>query len=88
MTCLQLAKIIECLFTNRHIGTRHFYSDDTTKADLVQMISDTYGFNVEVNPIVYYHSCDRTLRTEYPNVFLTIPDLLTQLQEQKEFRWS
>jgi dTDP-4-dehydrorhamnose reductase len=87
ITCLQLAKICEWVMANNYLwrGTRHFFSPSPiSKADLVEMISDIYELNNKIKKIEGPSDCDRTLDSIYASEIF-IPDLKTQIIEQKNF---
>jgi len=87
VTCLQLAKICEWIINTNYFwqGVKHIYSPTViSKADLVEMISEIYGLNNKVEKISALVDCDRTLFSLNPIPF-KIPDLRTQIIEQKNF---
>ena len=87
ITCLQFAKVCEWVIENNLFwnGVRHFYSPKSiSKADLVAMINKIYELHNEVIFGEGPADCDRTLSSVYSND-LVIPDLETQIIEQKNF---
>jgi dTDP-4-dehydrorhamnose reductase len=87
ITCLQFAKICRWVIENNNfwMGTRHFFSPKSvSKADLVEMISEIYELNNTVEKMSGPSDCDRTLSSIH-KLGITIPDLRTQIIEQKNF---
>ena len=82
VTCWQLSKIIKEIISTDNFweGVRHVYSPTpVSKYQLIKMISDVYGLDVNVKPIEAY-TCQRmTLATVYTPV--TVPELEVQLGE-------
>ena len=88
LTCLQLAKIFEFIILNNHYwdGVRHIFSPEiVTKNELVKMISDVHGLNVQVTPIEADISCDRSLSTIYNDIDFNIPPIKEQIEEQHNY---
>jgi dTDP-4-dehydrorhamnose reductase len=86
VTCLQLAKIVDQIISEKLYwqGVRHIFSPShISKFQLVEMIRDIYGLDIEIIAISANFS-DKTLCSIYPIVF-DIPDLQQQIQEQKSF---
>jgi dTDP-4-dehydrorhamnose reductase len=89
VTCLTYAKIIETMI-EKNIwwkGTRHVLSPRSlNKYELVKLITDTLGIEVNLKQVESKKKCDRTLQTIYPeNSFFNIPDLSLQIQQMQEF---
>lgn len=85
VTCLQLAKILKDHINSPFLkrGIQHIFSNDVSKAELVQMISDTFELNLRIIPTAVDY-CDRTLRS----IFLdcsNVPSLEVQLKELKDY---
>ena len=88
VTCLQYAKICKMIIENNAywFGVKHIHSpDEFNKFELVNMISDVYDLNITVNEFETDEKCDRTLSSKYDFSEFKIPDLKTQLIEQKKF---
>lgn len=89
LTCLQFAKVCKQIIDNNLYwnGTKHIHSNDLTKKELVETISDVYGLNIVVDPKETPVMCNRTLRT-IDQAFLNsfdIPSLRVQIEEMKDF---
>ena len=87
VTCLELSKICEWIINTKSfwMGVRHLFSPTAlSKADLVEMISVVYELNNTINKITGPVDCDRSLSTICPIPYV-IPELLTQIIEQKNF---
>lgn len=85
VTCLQLAKIIENIIASQSYwrGIKHIHSGKTiSKYDLLRLISKVYNKNLHVI-CCETEKCDRSLASE--DYVFDIPDLETQLYEQKMF---
>ncbi len=83
MTCWQLSKIIRKIVeTNTYwIGKRHFFSPrNVTKSELVQIISDVYDLEVNVNVVDDLVSKNMTLATNF-ELMEDIPDIHEQIVE-------
>lgn len=88
VTCLQMAKVFEFIIMNNIYwnGVRHVFSPEiVTKYELVKMISDVHGLNVQVTPIEADTSCDRSLSTIYNDIDFNIPPLKEQIEEQYNY---
>jgi len=89
ITCLQFAKVCEYIIKNDLYweGVKHVYSPNSvTKEELVNMISNIYELNIEVEPKEASSMCNRTLSTlNETDIDLTIPELSIQIQEMKDF---
>jgi len=88
VTCLQFAKICEYMIDNNIFwgGVKHIISPEIiSKYNLIKLISKIYNLNIKVNGHMTNNKCDRTLST-IKNIFKkNIPNLETQLIQQKEF---
>lgn len=87
VTCLELAKVCEWIINNDFYwkGVKHVYSPTiVNKAELIEMINDIYELNNEIEKVSAPVYCDRTLTSVDPIPF-DIPDLRTQIIEQKNF---
>lgn len=87
VTCLQLAKVIHTMIesingnTNEFFpGTRHIYSDTVNKAELLQLISDTFDLDLKINAVPGPYPCNRTLSTVHTTP-IQIPKLRDQLKD-------
>lgn len=83
VTCLQLSKIIIDII-NKNIfwtGTRHIFSNQVTKYDLVKIINEIYKLNIKITPINDKISVNRTLDTIYDIDEFNIPNLYKQIEE-------
>ena len=96
VTCLQLCKIVNEMIEQpvKH-KTQHIFSrDSVTKYELCQLIKLVYQLNVDIHPTQADQISgskidgvlDRTLDTEHEQY--KIPNLYTQLLEQKEFQFE
>lgn len=88
ITCLQYAKIIDCMIKNNIFwnGVRHIYSPNiVSKAELIDMINRQYNLNIDINNIDTKDICNRTLDSIYPSVF-HIPSLEDQIHDMYLFR--
>ena len=85
VTCLQLAKIIKPFIDDNTWwkGVRHFYSNDVTKQDLLEQISDAFNLDIKVNPAYAEQYCNRTLKSIYP--LPEIPNINIQIKELAEY---
>lgn len=88
VTCLQLAKEIEDIILKgkQWRGPRHYFSWDVTKDQLVRDIAKVYDKDIAITSGEAPVSIDRTLDTEYKGFFNSVPDIMTQLEEQRQ--WS
>lgn len=86
VTCHQLAKTIEEMIEKRCFwkGTRHVFSEKVSKYELVLMIKEIYGLDIEISPVDDANSIDRSLSSIYPAQF-EIPPLFEQIREAREF---
>ncbi|NBO99287.1 MAG: NAD-dependent epimerase/dehydratase family protein [Proteobacteria bacterium] len=87
ITCLEYAKFLEHLITNNKLwqGVRHIHSPHVvSKAELLQMISDTFDLDLTIEHTETGTKCDRSLCSVYDCDY-QIPPLTTQLQELKAF---
>ena len=86
VTCLQLAKVIHQLITEKIVwqGVRHLYSPTkVTKCELIGLINQVYKLDLTVVPTTT-ESVDKTLTSIYP-IPWNIPELWIQLEEQRNF---
>lgn len=90
LTCLEFSKVCKKIIDDNLYwkGTRHIHSNDLTKKELVETISNVYSLGITVEPKETPVMCDRTLRTVHEDFLksLTIPTLLVQIEEMKDFR--
>jgi dTDP-4-dehydrorhamnose reductase len=91
LTCLQMAKVFEDIIANNKYwnGARHIHSPNILKkSELVQMVSDIYELNINVNPIDAPAKCNRSLVSIYDSptapgkISFEIPDIESQIEEQ------
>jgi hypothetical protein len=85
---LQVAEVFETITANNlyWMGVHHVFSPDIlNKSELLSLVSKIYNLNIMVNPVDAPTKCDRTMSTIYPSPQFNIPDLETQIQEQKDF---
>ena len=61
-------------------GVRHVYACDVSKADLISAICRFYGHRAEIIPFEAPGSCDRRLRTRFPEWLRRLN--LSPLEEQ------
>ena len=90
VTCLQLAKIIkEIIHTNNYwLGVHHIFSPRSlSKYELISIINEIYCLNIKINKYKTEEKCDKTLKSNYSNLF-NIPDLYDQIKEQKQFKFK
>ena len=87
VTCLQLAKGIEQIITNKSYwhGVRHYFSETVTKAQLVRDIAEVYALNIQVTDCDANIGVDRTLGTIYNDTPAIDRSIKEQLIEQKNF---
>lgn len=89
ITCLQLAKIIHQIVEQNLIwkGIRHIFSNKSiSKYELAILINNVYDLGMDIEKESVEPDKNMTLKTQYPeNAFFDIPDLKTQLEEQKQF---
>ena len=87
VTCLQLAKAIEQIITNKSYwrGVRHYFSETVTKAQLVRDIAEVYGLDIRVTDCEANIGVDRTLGTIYKDTSVKAPSIISQIKEQKDF---
>lgn len=95
VTCLQLAKAIQCIIDNdtyKH-GLYHIHSNqDVSKHDLCKMIRDIYELNITIEPVeassisgsTIKQVLDRTLRSKHKLGIIT-PSIFNQIYEQRRF---
>ena len=85
ITCLQLAKIIDQMITEKiwWKGVRHIFSPTSvTKFELVQMINDVYKLNNTVLPLETKYTTNKTLNSIHDdNSHFNIPELNIQIEE-------
>jgi len=61
-------------------GLYHIHSDDLSKFELVTLIKEVFGLNIEIEPKVVETSCNRSIRTiKELNKKLNIPSIKEQL---------
>jgi dTDP-4-dehydrorhamnose reductase len=87
ITCLEWSKLIEKIINQNDFwkGTKHFISPtQTSKYDLVKMISNSYELGIEINPVDSELTVDRTLSTVF-DVKYDIPELELQIKEMQLF---
>ena len=91
VTCLQLAKIIHKIISEKNYwnGVRHIYSPTTvSKYELCKTISDIYELNIKVKEFDT-DKVDKSLSTIYgahENIF-DIPELEDQIREMRNFNF-
>lgn len=90
VTCLEFARVIDKIISN-HLwwnGIRHYFSGDTNKAELVTAIATVYGINLTINYTNAPNAKNMLLRSNYKELFddKPLPDIFTQLREQKDFK--
>jgi len=87
ISCLELCRIIkDVIFTKSFwLGPRHFYSEPTTKLDLLIKINKIYGLSLSIKSIECNTPCFRTLGSIYRGGFIKTP-LDEQIQELKAFQ--
>ena len=84
LTTLAAAQALATLLeTGAPAGLIHIHSDDVTKADLVQRLSDSFGLGLTVTVRDAPTAVDRRLRTAQPDrlALLEIPSLDRQLRD-------
>ena len=86
MCCLELSKFIEQVIVTQNFwkGTRHIFSEDLNKFELVNHINKIYSLGNIVNKVDTDISIDRTLRTSFEKIFTPKP-IIDQISESKEF---
>lgn len=87
ITCLEYAKFVDYLIKNKQLwdGVRHIHSPDVvSKAQLLQLISETFKLDLKIEPIETEPKCDRSLCSTFKCDY-QIPPLKAQLIELKEF---
>jgi len=89
LTCLQVAKVFEDIIVNNKYwkGVKHVHSPNiVTKLELLNMVNVTYDLNITVNPMEAATKCDRSLLTILvDDITFNIPDLIIQIEQQKDF---
>ena len=91
VTCLQLSKIIVEII-NKGLwwsGVRHIHSPSwVDKAELVNMVNNTYNLNITVHPKDADEKVDRTLQSIYIDEIhhFDVPDLKEQIKELQEYK--
>lgn len=90
ITCLQFAKVCENIIDNNLFwnGVKHIYSPNSvSKLELVNMVSDIYNLNIEVESKETSSKCNRTLSSisKVDLKDMIIPDLQIQIQNMKDF---
>jgi dTDP-4-dehydrorhamnose reductase len=89
VTCLQYCKIVEQIIEKNMFwkGVRHLLSPrPVSKYELLVMVKEAYGLNVEIFSVSAPIAGDKTLQTECEeNSLLTIPDLAEQLKDLKSY---
>lgn len=89
ITCLKFAEICEYIIENNLFwsSVKHIFSPNTvSKYELVKLISDIYGLNINVVPIECQNKCDRSLTTIRKSIIIPIEDLKIQIQKMKNFK--
>jgi dTDP-4-dehydrorhamnose reductase len=87
ITCLEWAKLAEKIINNKDFwkGIKHFISPtQVSKYDLVNMISNSYELNIEINAMNSDLTVDRTLSTIFDTKY-DIPELEFQINEMQLF---
>jgi len=87
ITCLEYAKFLDYLITNKRLweGVRHIHSPNVvSKAQLLQIISDTFKLDLKIDCVETETKCDRSLCSVY-ECYYQIPPLETQLKELISF---
>lgn len=90
ITCLQFAKVCENIIDNNLFwnGVKHIYSPNSvSKLELINMVSDIYNLNIEVESRETSSKCNRTLSSisKVDLKDMIIPDLQIQIQNMKDF---
>jgi dTDP-4-dehydrorhamnose reductase len=87
VTCLELSKFIEWVVDNKKywIGSRHFFSEDLSKFDLLHILNDVYDLNLSINQYDDVKSCKRNLKTIFESEY-TIKSIKEQIIDQKKFK--
>lgn len=88
IACLQFAKVCEYMIDNAIFwpGIKHITSPNSvSKYELLKLISKVYDLNIKVTPHTTGISCDKTMVSIKENVGIIIPELKTQLIDQREF---
>jgi dTDP-4-dehydrorhamnose reductase len=87
ITCLEWSKFVHYVISKNDFwsGTIHLKSPETvSKAELVEMISDIYELNININKIESSFFCDRTLHSDFKNY--EIKSLREQILEMKNWK--
>ena len=89
ITCLQLVKIIHQIVDQNLYwkGIRHIFSKESiSKYELANLINNVYNLGMTIKKESFGENKNLTLKTEYPeNDLFCIPDLKTQVEQQKNF---
>jgi dTDP-4-dehydrorhamnose reductase len=88
VTCLQLAKIIENMIITGNLwkGVRHVHSNETiTKCALVKFLAMTYLKDFDFSESNSNERIDRSLKSKYEFSYGIMPDIFSQIEEQKSF---
>lgn len=88
VTCLELAKFIENNFlikNNYWQGVRHVFSNTVNKLQLLNFINNSYQLNINITPIEFPVSCDRSMSSIYDISSYQIQDLEKQIEEMSNF---
>jgi dTDP-4-dehydrorhamnose reductase len=86
ISCLELCRVIRDIIYNKSFwrGPKHFYSEPTTKLDLLIQMNKVYGLSMSIQSTEYEIPCFRTLGSIYRGGFIRTP-LEVQIQELKAF---
>lgn len=91
ITCLQYAKIVDYMITNKIFwkGVRHIFSPEiVTKAEMIYIINNVYDLDLKINYIednLPNGFCDKTLSSIFEPI-MTIPTLKEQITEQMLYK--
>lgn len=89
LTTLECSKIIEQIIENNlfEYGTKHIFSSNVSKFEMVNVFNKIYNKNVKINKINAPVGCDRTLSTKNIEFFnkLKIDNFEKMIIEMKEF---
>jgi dTDP-4-dehydrorhamnose reductase len=86
VTCLELSKYIDDIISTNNfwVGVRHIFSPTTvSKFELVNMINEIYGLNIQIEPKETDEKCFRNLSTNFTNPIKK--ELFEQITEMKNF---
>ena len=89
LTTLECSKVIDQIIKNKlyEDGTKHIFSNEVSKFEMVNTFKNVYKINVQINEIEAKDFCDRTLSTLNKDFFnkLKIENFENMILEMRDF---